>query len=612
MKCDKAVLWLSDYIDELLTPENKKQLEEHIHQCNSCASELRQLQKTIDLIKKLPKTPAPKDLREGISRAIEPVPWLRVYRNLSLAAGLLFSFVLGIWFIIYQDRIALTTESAVAKSDVLSSDRDDKKQNEQPVPQQTIIKNSKFETKTKIKTNTNARQGKILRKKLEKIPKKKNNYERAKKQEFKVRNEISDESFGNKFNAIENEKRFQKTKSGKKIEKRVLHDSPLDHIARESFDDDNIAGSFHGEDSSNKGAQDAEAESTRRSFNEEFSSDGEGPEVGDAVDVEAGEAGDTADSFDEDDSSSEGMQVGDVEAEDTADSFDEDDQSFGQTVKSNDTVEEYIDQFLSATQKKKVEPALPKKDKTKEKETEEKKEKSALASGAPYETRGAQFENEVYKKDSMGLNRDILIEPLLNKNKHKTESCNRCHVDNIDLMHKHLAKKISLTNLYQQFINCNDCHTILDKKLIRSGHPIPKNNISSLFSSEDSKIAEQIFVVQKMVQLELSLRGLSTAKREGKFASYMRQTISVVYAQLKANTYLHNKKYVSTVLKKLQSTELRIGNSLQLLNLARYIKQKLPASSFLPVERQLQVQEQHMQPELLEESDENRDENSDQ
>ena len=49
---------LSDYLEGILSPEDCARLESHLQECQECTSELRALQRTVELLHDLP-SPAP-------------------------------------------------------------------------------------------------------------------------------------------------------------------------------------------------------------------------------------------------------------------------------------------------------------------------------------------------------------------------------------------------------------------------------------------------------------------------------------------------------------------------------------------------------------------------
>ncbi len=56
MNCEEVKISLHDYIDELLSEDEKKQVEKHLRNCNSCSIEYRKLIKFFEMLKGIPFT----------------------------------------------------------------------------------------------------------------------------------------------------------------------------------------------------------------------------------------------------------------------------------------------------------------------------------------------------------------------------------------------------------------------------------------------------------------------------------------------------------------------------------------------------------------------------
>ena len=51
--CEQFQEMLSAYIDDLVQPDEKSELEEHLEKCPQCQQELNELQETVNLIRSL-------------------------------------------------------------------------------------------------------------------------------------------------------------------------------------------------------------------------------------------------------------------------------------------------------------------------------------------------------------------------------------------------------------------------------------------------------------------------------------------------------------------------------------------------------------------------------
>lgn len=66
MQCHDICELLSGYIDEVLTPEEKKRVEAHVAKCSVCAGELRDLQQTVRLLQSMGDVMPPAGFREEL------------------------------------------------------------------------------------------------------------------------------------------------------------------------------------------------------------------------------------------------------------------------------------------------------------------------------------------------------------------------------------------------------------------------------------------------------------------------------------------------------------------------------------------------------------------
>lgn len=66
MECKHIEKLLSPYLDNELDPAEKKQVEEHLNQCPSCAQLYAALQETVDALSEMPELEINEDLRERL------------------------------------------------------------------------------------------------------------------------------------------------------------------------------------------------------------------------------------------------------------------------------------------------------------------------------------------------------------------------------------------------------------------------------------------------------------------------------------------------------------------------------------------------------------------
>lgn len=61
MKCKRIQQYLLDYSEQVLDPEHRHLVEEHLHHCPECAKELQEIEQTIQLLQSLPVQEPPQD-----------------------------------------------------------------------------------------------------------------------------------------------------------------------------------------------------------------------------------------------------------------------------------------------------------------------------------------------------------------------------------------------------------------------------------------------------------------------------------------------------------------------------------------------------------------------
>ena len=72
MNCEHAWIWMNDYVDGLLSEEERGRLERHVAECPVCRAELEGLQSLVAQAGALPRSVAPKrDLWDGIAAQID-------------------------------------------------------------------------------------------------------------------------------------------------------------------------------------------------------------------------------------------------------------------------------------------------------------------------------------------------------------------------------------------------------------------------------------------------------------------------------------------------------------------------------------------------------------
>ena len=74
MDCAGYQRWFSPYVDELLAPEERAQLEGHLQGCPGCRHELESLQGMLRTLRAMSQSDVP-DLLPGIHRRLQRAPW---------------------------------------------------------------------------------------------------------------------------------------------------------------------------------------------------------------------------------------------------------------------------------------------------------------------------------------------------------------------------------------------------------------------------------------------------------------------------------------------------------------------------------------------------------
>jgi Putative zinc-finger len=108
MKCDKTTELLDEYIDDLLSPEQRSLIQAHLSSCESCRQELGALLSLREALRKLPVRPPPAGFAERILRTAKRDYNRRhmgVFASGAAAAGLLIMLVAGVMQMTSQDAV---------------------------------------------------------------------------------------------------------------------------------------------------------------------------------------------------------------------------------------------------------------------------------------------------------------------------------------------------------------------------------------------------------------------------------------------------------------------------------------------------------------------------
>jgi predicted anti-sigma-YlaC factor YlaD len=69
LSCQELVEIVTDYLEERLTPEDRRRVEEHLAACEGCRNYLDQMRETIRLVGRLDEGSIPAPMREQLLRA---------------------------------------------------------------------------------------------------------------------------------------------------------------------------------------------------------------------------------------------------------------------------------------------------------------------------------------------------------------------------------------------------------------------------------------------------------------------------------------------------------------------------------------------------------------
>ncbi|MEL7563663.1 MAG: zf-HC2 domain-containing protein [Dehalobacterium sp.] len=73
MNCKQAQEYLSPYLDQILSQEEKDSLEKHLEKCSVCRQELEDLQETLNMIQTLPELPLPTGFHQELHNKLVAV-----------------------------------------------------------------------------------------------------------------------------------------------------------------------------------------------------------------------------------------------------------------------------------------------------------------------------------------------------------------------------------------------------------------------------------------------------------------------------------------------------------------------------------------------------------
>jgi predicted anti-sigma-YlaC factor YlaD len=88
-ECEKTRSKLSEYLDDCLTPQERKDLEQHLEECEACRQEFELLRATVNLLHQVPQVPVPRSfaLVEADLQRRKPSPLVLHFRWLQVATA---------------------------------------------------------------------------------------------------------------------------------------------------------------------------------------------------------------------------------------------------------------------------------------------------------------------------------------------------------------------------------------------------------------------------------------------------------------------------------------------------------------------------------------------
>jgi anti-sigma factor RsiW len=74
MDCQEMFARLSEYLDGELTAELCEEIRAHMGDCEPCQAFTRSLRNAVDLCRRLPATPLPEDVKQGLWALLDHLP----------------------------------------------------------------------------------------------------------------------------------------------------------------------------------------------------------------------------------------------------------------------------------------------------------------------------------------------------------------------------------------------------------------------------------------------------------------------------------------------------------------------------------------------------------
>ena len=88
-ECERTRSKLSEYLDDCLTPQEWRNLEQHLEECEACRQEFKLLRATVNLLHQVPQVPVPRSfaLVEADLQRRKPSPLVLHFRWLQVATA---------------------------------------------------------------------------------------------------------------------------------------------------------------------------------------------------------------------------------------------------------------------------------------------------------------------------------------------------------------------------------------------------------------------------------------------------------------------------------------------------------------------------------------------
>lgn len=111
MACEKIQDLLSEYLDSELSEEERTRVAEHVSECETCAEELRTMQRTVATLHSLPRHAAPADMADRVRRELEqesreavPNKVIEIWPR-ALAVAAMFAVVIGVTLLLHESGL---------------------------------------------------------------------------------------------------------------------------------------------------------------------------------------------------------------------------------------------------------------------------------------------------------------------------------------------------------------------------------------------------------------------------------------------------------------------------------------------------------------------------